>query len=113
MQRASQTLEQSRVRAGWGAPGRRREAQGSWPRAQRASTTDSAPLSERSERSERSEFGDGAMRPSIAGQSAQRADRLREAPRPARTRLCRANVWARRKEGVQTAKAFSQSKRFA
>ncbi len=50
---------QRRVRAGRRAPLRCREAQGSWPRAQRASTTDSAPLSERSERSERSEFGDG------------------------------------------------------
>ena len=48
-------VQQRRVRAGWGAPGRRRAAQGSWPRAQRASLTDSAQLFERSERSERSE----------------------------------------------------------
>jgi len=88
--------QQRRVRAGRGAPGRRREAQGSWPRAQRASMTDSAPLFERSERSERSEFGDGAMRPSIAGKPAQRAGRLREAPRPARTRLCRPHAGMRR-----------------
>ena len=47
-------------------------------RAQRASSTDSPRLSERSERSERSEFGDGATRPSIAGQSALSADRLRK-----------------------------------
>jgi hypothetical protein len=50
---------QRRVRAGRRAPLRCREAQGSWPRAQRASTSDSSPLFERSERSERSEFGDG------------------------------------------------------
>ena len=52
-------VQQRRVRAGCGAPLKRREAQGSWPRAQRASSSDSAPLFERSERSERSEFGDG------------------------------------------------------
>ena len=52
-------VQQRRVRAGWGAPGRRRAAQGSWPRAQRASLTDSAQLFERSERSERSEFRAG------------------------------------------------------
>jgi len=51
---------QRRGRAGRrSAPERRREAQGSWPRAQRASLTDSAHLSERSERSERSELCDG------------------------------------------------------
>jgi hypothetical protein len=47
------------VRAGCGAPLRRRGAQGSWPRAQRASTTDSSRLFERNERSECSEFCDG------------------------------------------------------
>ena len=52
-------FQQRRVRAGCGAPLRRRGAQGSWPRAQRASRTDSSRLFERSERSERSEFGDG------------------------------------------------------
>jgi len=77
------------ARAGCGAPLRRREAQGLRPRAQRASKTDSSHLSERSERSERSELCDGAARPSIAGQSAQSADRLSEALRPARARLCR------------------------
>ena len=50
---------QRRVRAGCGAPVRRRGAQGSWPRAQRASTTDSSRLFERRERSERSELSDG------------------------------------------------------
>jgi hypothetical protein len=50
---------QSGVRAGRSAPVERREAQGSWPRAQRASSSDSSRLFERSERSERSEFGDG------------------------------------------------------
>jgi hypothetical protein len=50
---------QRRVRAGRGAPLRRRGAQGSWPRAQRASTTDSSRLFERRERSERSELSDG------------------------------------------------------
>ena len=52
-------LLQRRVRAGCGAPLRRRGAQGSWPRAQRASTTDSSRLFERRERSERSELSDG------------------------------------------------------
>jgi hypothetical protein len=89
--RIPKPVQQRRVRAGWSAPLGRREAQGSWPRAQRASTTISSPLFECSERSERSEFGDGAMRPSIAGQSARSADRSSEARRPARTRLCRAN----------------------
>jgi hypothetical protein len=50
---------QRRVRAGCGAPVRRRGAQGSWPRAQRASTSDSSRLFERRERSERSELSDG------------------------------------------------------
>jgi hypothetical protein len=50
---------QRRVRAGCGAPLRRRGAQGSWPRAQRALPSDSSRLSERSERIERSEFCDG------------------------------------------------------
>ncbi len=66
------------------------QGQGSWPRAKRESLTDSSRMSERSERSERSEFCDGATRPSIAGKSARSADRSSEAPRPARTRLCRA-----------------------
>ena len=82
---------QRRVRAGRGAPLGRREAQGSWPRAQRELSTDSSRLFERSERSERSEFCDGATRPSIAGQSERSADRSSEAPRPVRTRLCRAD----------------------
>ena len=56
------------------------QGQGSWPRAQRASSSDSSRLYERSDRRERSEFGDGAMRPSIAGESARSADRRGEAP---------------------------------
>ncbi len=80
---------QRRVRADRGAPLGRREAQGSWPRAKRESSTDSSQLFERSERSERSEFCDGAARPSIAGQSARSADRPSQALRAARTRLCR------------------------
>ena len=85
---------QRRVRADRGAPLGRREAQGSWPRAKRESSTDSSQLSERSERSERSEFCDGAARPSIAGQSARSADRPSQALRAARTRLCRTDVRA-------------------
>jgi hypothetical protein len=50
---------QRRVRAGCGAPVRRRGAQGSWPRARRASLSDSSRLFERSERGERSELSDG------------------------------------------------------
>ncbi len=67
------------------------QGQGSWPRAKRELSTDSSRMSERSERSERSEFCDGATRPSIAGEAARSADRSSEAPRPARTCLCRAS----------------------
>ena len=81
---------QRRVRAGWSAPLERREAQGSWPRAQRASSSDSSRLFERNERSECSEFGDVATGASIAGQSTRSGDRSSEARKPARTRLCRA-----------------------
>ena len=95
-------FQQRRVRAGCGAPLERREAQGSWPRAQRASTSDSSRLSERSERSERSEFGDGAMRLSIAGQSARSDDRSSEASRPARTRLCRSDHYMRHERPTAT-----------
>jgi hypothetical protein len=84
-------VQQRHARAGVGAPLRCREAQGSWPRAQRASSSDSSTLSERSDRRERSEFGDGAARPSIAGESARSADRRGEAPQPARACLCRAH----------------------
>ncbi len=110
-------VQQRRARAGGGAPLRCREGeqghkqsggllvpcerpglparrglqgQGSWPRAQRASWSDSSTLSERSDRRERSEFGDGAMRPSIAGESVRSTDRRGEAPQPARACLCRA-----------------------
>ena len=57
----SQTqLRRRPVRAGAGAHGRRREAQGLRPRAYpRASSTNSSPMFERRERSERSELGDG------------------------------------------------------
>ena len=85
-------VQQRHARAGEGAPLRCREAQGSWPRAQRASSSDSSTLSERSDRRSRSEFGDGAMRPSIAGESARSADRRGEAPQPARACLCRAHL---------------------
>jgi hypothetical protein len=95
--RASTGRQQRRVRAGRGAPLERREAQGSWPRAQRELSTDSSQLFERSERSERSEFCDGATRPSIAGESERSADRSSEAPRPARTRLCRPDHGAQSK----------------
>ncbi len=83
-------VQQRHAWAGEGAPLRCREAQGSWPRAQRASSSDSSTLSERSDRRSRSEFGDGAARPSIAGESARSADRRGEAPQPARACLCRA-----------------------
>jgi len=88
--RTTPACQQRRVRAGRGAPVGRREAQGSWPRAQREASTDSSRMFERSERSERSEFCDGATRPSIAGQSARSGDRSSGASRHARTRLCRA-----------------------
>jgi hypothetical protein len=52
-------VQQRRVGVGWGARGRRREAQGFRPRAQRASLTDSSRLFEQRERSERREFSDG------------------------------------------------------
>ena len=83
----AKACQQRCVWAGWSAPLERREAQGSWPRAQRASITDSSRLFECSARSERSEFCDGATRPSIAGKSARSADRSSEARRPAHTRL--------------------------
>ncbi len=87
-----QCVPQRRVRAGCSAPLGRRAAQGSRPRAQRESSTDSSQLFERSERSDRSEFCDGAARPSSAGKSERSADRTSEALRPARTRLCRATL---------------------
>ena len=92
---------QRRARTGGAAPLGRREAQGSWPRAKRESSSDSSQLSERSERSERSEFCDGATRPSIAGQSARSADRSSEAQRPVRARLCRFDLCTR--SGCSTA----------
>ena len=73
-------VQQRRVRAGWGAPGRRRAAQGSWPRAQRASLTDSAQLFERSERSERSEFCAGPR--DRAAQGSRRAAPTTSVKRP-------------------------------
>ena len=62
---------QRRVRAGCSAPLRRREAQDLWPRAQRASSSDSAQLFERRERSERSEFCAGPQ--GRASQGSRRA----------------------------------------
>jgi hypothetical protein len=85
------TRQQRRVWAGWSAPLGRREAQGSWPRAQRASSTDSSRLFERRERSEQSEFGDVATRPSIAGKPERSEGRSSEARKPAHTRLCRSD----------------------
>ena len=74
------TPQQRRVRAGWGAPGRRRAAQGSRPRAQRASLTDSPRLFERSERSERSEFRGGPR--DRAAQGSRRAAPAASVKRP-------------------------------
>ena len=54
---------------------RRRGAQGSWPRAQRASCSDSSRLFERSERSERSEFRDGPRVRAPQGSPARSAGR--------------------------------------
>ena len=79
---------QGRARTGHAAPLRRREAQGSRPRAQRELSTDSSRLPERSARRARSEFCDGAARPSIAGESVRSADRRSWAQQPARARLC-------------------------
>jgi hypothetical protein len=75
--------------------GRRRGAQGAWPRAQRASSSDSPRLFEQSERSERSEFRGGPR--DRAPERSRRAsgDRRGEAPRPARTRLCRSDAAVR------------------
>ncbi len=92
LSRTAPASQQRRVRAGRASPLGRREAQGSWPRAKRESSTDSSRMSERSERSERSEFCDGATRPSIAGKSERSEDRPSEAKRPARTCLCRART---------------------
>ena len=88
--RAPPLFPQRRVRAGRGAPLRRREAQGLWPRAQRASCSDSSQLSERSERSERSEFCDGPRDRASQGSRRESAGRRSRSARPARTRLCRA-----------------------
>jgi hypothetical protein len=63
---------------------RSREAQGSWPRAQRASCTDSSRLSERRERSERSEFGDGPRDRASQGTLAQRGQATKRRRLPAR-----------------------------
>ena len=82
---------QRRARTGRAAPVERREAQGSWPRAKRESSSDSSQLFERSERSERSEFCDGAARPSIAGKPERSAGRSSEAEWPVRARLCRSD----------------------
>jgi len=77
---------QRRVRAGCGAPLKRRGAQGSWPRAQRAPTTDSSRLFERRERSERSELSDGPQ--DRAPQGSRRAAETAEA------KCCGLPAWA-------------------
>ena len=110
---------QRRVRAGCGAPVRRRGAQGSWPRAQRASLTDSSPLSECSERSERSEFGDGPR--DRAPQGSRRAaptasPKRRSLPARAfaraerRTQCSRTPAATGRKQTPQTTAAFQVSR---
>jgi hypothetical protein len=55
-QRALRRFSEGAFGLGASLRGRRRGAQGAWPRARRASTTDLPRLFERSERSERSEF---------------------------------------------------------
>jgi len=102
-QRTTPAALQRRARTGHAAPLRRREAQGSWPRAQREASTDSSRLFERSERSERSEFRDGATRPRIAGQSARSVDRRGEASLPVRARLCHPGLGARSRRRRTTA----------
>ena len=85
--------QQRGVRAGGEAhQGDACDARAHGPRAQRATTSDSRRLSEHSERSERSEFRRGAMSPGIAGESMRSIDRLRRAPPPARTPLCRSQA---------------------
>ena len=90
--RGEKPWQQRRARAGRSAPRRRREAQGLWPRAQRASSTDSPRLFERSERSERSEFGGGPRDRASQGSRRASDDRRGEARSPARACLCRASV---------------------
>ena len=85
-------VQRRRVRAGGGACLRRREAQGSWPRAQRASSSDLPQLSERSERSERSEFCGRPRDRASQGSRRPGADRRSLAPPPARTRLRRSGA---------------------
>jgi hypothetical protein len=102
---------QRRVRAGRGAPLRRRGAQGSWPRAQRASITDSSRLFERNERSECSEFCDGprdrapqgsrckaatasAKRPGLPARAFARADARTQSGRPRTTAKGRTQPFA-------------------
>ncbi len=70
----------TRGRTASGAHARRRGAQGAWPRAQRASSSDPSRLSERSERSERSKFRDAATHPSTAGQPPRSGGRRPCAP---------------------------------
>jgi hypothetical protein len=66
---------------------RRREAQWPWPRAQRASLSDSSHLSERRERQRTQRVVRRATAASIAGESVHRTDRLAQALRPAHARL--------------------------
>ena len=83
-------FRQRRVRARPGVRERRREAQGMWPRAQRASSSDLPRLFERSERSERSEFCGRPRDRASQGSRRACADRRSRTPGRARTRLCRA-----------------------
>src|SRR6478736_3474618 len=55
----------------------------------RASSTDSSCLFERSGLRARSELHDGPRNQANPGESVRSTDRLVDAPRPARTRLCR------------------------
>ena len=81
LSQAPPSSQQRRVRAGWGAPGRRRAAQGSRPRAAGAHrSSDSPRLSERSERSERSEFRGGPR--DRAAQGSRRAAPAASVKRP-------------------------------
>ena len=84
--RTPRALPRRRCGAGRDAPLRRREAQRPWPRAQRASTSDLAHLSERSAQRVASYApGQGREHRRVVGE----AGRLSEASRPAPRRLRR------------------------
>ena len=100
-----QPWPQRRVWAGCGAPVRRRGAQGSWPRAQRASTTDSSRLFERRERSERSELSDGPR--DRAPQGSRSAAQTASAKR----RGLPARAFARADLGMQSGRSTTETGR--